>query len=140
MARINFFVEDIDFKLPFPRKTSNWIKSVVHKEKKQIKELNYIFCSDEHLRQINLTYLKHKTYTDIVTFDNTEDESVLEGDIFISIDRVKENAKKFDTLFLDELNRVMIHGALHLIGYSDKSVKAKTLMRKKEDACLSLRK
>lgn len=101
--------------------------------------VNYIFCSDDYLREINIQYLKHKTYTDIVTFNyGTTDQ--IEGDIFISVDRVKENAQKFNTELETELHRVIIHGVLHLIGYSDKSKTEKALMREKEDTYLSLRK
>jgi probable rRNA maturation factor len=140
MAQVNFFIEDIDFKVPYPRKTSAWIKASVEKERKVLKELNYIFCSDSHLLDINREYLNHHTLTDIITFDSRDQPKEIAGDIFISIERVAENAKKFRTDFLDELHRVMIHGALHLIGYSDKSSEAKIQMRKKEDRYLSLRK
>jgi probable rRNA maturation factor len=139
MAQINFFTEDIDFSIPLPRKTSNWIKAALIKEKKKLKEVNYIFCSDDYLLQINQNYLNHSTLTDIVTFDTSEVKNQIAGDIFISIPRVKENAEEFGTSFRDELNRVMIHGVLHLMGYSDKSKEAKVRMRKKEDAYLSLR-
>jgi probable rRNA maturation factor len=139
MAIVNFFSEDISFKLPNSRKVSTWIQSVIKNEKRHVKELNYIFCSDDHLRQINIQYLNHHSFTDIITFDTSEDPDQLEGDIFISIDRVKENAQKFDVSFLDELNRVIIHGVLHLLGYSDKTLANRREMRKKEDAYLSLR-
>jgi probable rRNA maturation factor len=139
MAQINFFTEDIDFSIPLPRKTSNWLKAALIQEKKELKELNYIFCSDDYLLQINKNYLNHSTLTDIVTFDTSEVKNQIAGDIFISIPRVKENAKKFSVSFKDELNRVMIHGVLHLVGYPDKSKEAKVRMRKKEDAYLSLR-
>src|SRR4051812_23226000 len=121
MAQINFFTEDIDFRIPLPRKTSKWIKASLLREKKNLRELNYIFCSDNYLLQINQTYLNHSTLTDIVTFDTSEAKNQIAGDIFISIPRIKENAEKFGVSFNDELNRVMIHGMLHLIGYSDKS-------------------
>lgn len=138
MACINFFAEGTDFKIPRPRKTASWIEETIKKEKKKVKALNYIFCTDEYLRFINIEYLNHKTYTDIITFNNSDSE-LLEGDIFISLERVKENAIKFRTDFIDELHRVVIHGALHLIGYSDKTQTAKIVMRNKEDAYLSLR-
>jgi probable rRNA maturation factor len=137
---IHFFTESITFKLPHPRKTTAWIKLVTQKEKRTIKEINYIFCSDAYLLQLNQDFLNHNTLTDIITFDNSEDKKNLEGEIYISIDRVKENALKFETSFEDELHRVMIHGVLHLIGYKDKKPADKTQMRKKEEACLSLRK
>ena len=140
MSSIKFFTEDIDFKLPHPRKTSSWIKSTIEKEKKKLANLSYIFCSDEYLFEINVEYLRHKTYTDIITFDMSEGSGVIEGDIFISIHRVKENSEKLGVHFDEELHRVIIHGALHLIGYSDKTTTQKSTMRRKEDAYLSLRK
>ena len=139
MASINFFSEKIRFKLPSERKTSNWIKSVIKKEGFSISEINFIFCSDERLSEINLQYLNHKTLTDIITFDYSV-EHQLQGDIFISIPRVKENALKFKVDLDSELHRVIIHGVLHLIGFSDNSKSEKATMREKEDACLSLRK
>lgn len=138
MARVNFFTEDISFKIPFPRKTSKWISDTISKENSILKQLNYILCSDEYLQEINLEYLNHKSLTDIITFDNSEESGQIEGDIFISIDRVKENAEKFKVPFENELLRVIIHGALHLIGYSDKTDSEKKVMRKKEDTYLSL--
>jgi probable rRNA maturation factor len=138
MALVNYFSEDINFDIPNPRKTARWIKGAVIRERKSLKEINYIFCSDEYLLKINQFYLNHSTLTDIVTFDSSE-KSCLAGDIFISIPRVIENAKKFEVSLKDELHRVMIHGVLHLMGYSDKSKAEKTKMRKKEDAYLSLR-
>lgn len=139
MAKVNFFSESIDFKLPHPRKTAAWISDVVKKEGKQLKELNYIFCSDEYLLSINQDYLNHNTFTDIVTFDNSEGDRVIEGDIFISIDRVNENAGKFKVDVDVELHRVIVHGALHLMGYKDKSKLEKSKMRELEDVYLNLR-
>jgi rRNA maturation RNase YbeY len=139
VAAIRFFSEGISFKMDFPKKKTLWIKEVAKKEKKAIKEINYIFCSDEFLLQLNQGFLNHKTLTDIITFDNSEGKKALEGEIYISIERVQENAIKFNTEFEDELHRVMIHGVLHLIGYKDKKPSEKALMRKKEEACLSLR-
>lgn len=136
---IRFFSEETDFRLPQPRKTSTWVKAIIKIEKATLNELNYIFCSDEYLREINLQYLNHTSFTDIVTFDNSDGSGVIEGDIFISIERIRENAEKFKTSFDEELHRVMIHGVFHLLGYSDKSIRAKNLMRKKEDGALSLR-
>jgi rRNA maturation RNase YbeY len=140
MPSIRFFEEDIAFQIPHPRKTSTWIKAAIAKEKRTLGELNFIFCSDQHLREMNIQYLNHHTFTDIVTFDNSEEKGLISGDIFISIDRVTENAQKFKTTFDHELHRVLIHGVLHLIGYSDKGTEKKVTMRKKEDAYLSLRK
>jgi len=99
--------------------------------------LNYIFCSDTYLHKINLEYLKHDTLTDIITFDYSEKKQI-SGDIFISIDRIKENAPKFNQSTDIELNRVLIHGVLHLLGYKDKTPKEKETMRAKEDFYLTL--
>jgi len=140
MPAINFFCEDVDFKLKHPRKTSTWIKESILKEKRILQGLNYIFCSDQYLLQMNQEYLNHKTLTDIITFDNAETAKTIEGDIFISIDRVTENAEKFDRPFDEELHRVLIHGVLHLVGYGDKDPASKAKMRKKEDTYLALRK
>ena len=137
MTPIQFFVEQNQFKLPNPRKISSWIKLVIKKEKYTLGSITYIFCSDEYLRELNIQYLKHKTYTDIITF-NYGLKKVIDGEIYISIDRIKENAEKFGIEFNTELRRVIIHGVLHLIGYNDKSKTEKALMRKKEDTCLSL--
>jgi probable rRNA maturation factor len=140
MVAILFFYEDIRFSLEKPRKTSNWIKLVAKREKREVLNVSYIFCSDAYLLQLNQQYLHHNTLTDIITFDYSEGAKPLEGEIYISIERVKENAQKFKVSFQDELDRVMIHGVLHLIGYKDKKPADKALMRKKEEACLSLRK
>jgi probable rRNA maturation factor len=138
MPSIRFFCEDRTIKLPKPRKTTSWIKSVIESESYELLHLNYIFCSDDYLRQINVEYLHHVTFTDIVTFDNSEEDGKVEADIFISIDRVKENSMTFARPFQEELHRVLIHGVLHLMGYKDKDPRQKAEMRKKEDAYLSL--
>jgi rRNA maturation RNase YbeY len=109
-----------------------WLKDAAKAEGFKIGELNYIFCSDVYLLDINQKYLGHDTLTDIVTFDNSEDPKMIEGDIFISIERVRENALKFDTA-ASELKRVMIHGLLHLAGYKDKDKAQKELMTIKEN-------
>ena len=140
MGSVHFFVEEIHFKVPNPRKTSSWIKEAIASENKELGELNLIFCSDEYLHKINHRYLNHNSLTDIITFDNSDRKGTIEGDIFISIDRVKENSITFQTGFAQELNRVIIHGVLHLIGYSDKSAGQRSKMRIKEDAYLSLHK
>ena len=138
MPDINFFQEEIRYKLPHPRITSRWIRSVAESEKSSVALINFIFCSDKYLKNINLEYLSHDTFTDIITFDYGDSDGI-QGDVFISIERVKENAQKFETHFEQELHRVMVHGVLHLLGYTDKTKAAKSLMRKKEDAYLSLR-
>ena len=101
-------------------------------------ELNFIFCNDQYLLEINQQYLNHNTYTDIITFNHSDDKGTIEGDIFISLDRVAENSSTLDIPFELELHRVMIHGVLHLVGYSDKTTPQKNEMRKKEDESLSL--
>ncbi len=138
MSRVNFFSHEIRFKPKAPRKICSWINKVVEAEGATIKEINYVFCSDSYLLSLNQGFLKHNTLTDIITFDNSEEPSTLEGEIYISIERVKENAEKYEETFENELSRVMIHGVLHLLGYKDKKTPEKALMRKKEEACLSL--
>lgn len=139
MASITFFSEGIDFKISKPRATKNWIQKVVKKEKHKLSSLSYIFCSDEFLSNLNRQYLNHDTLTDIITFNYSIEPASLQGEIYISIPRVKENSKLFDTDFDEELHRVIIHGVLHLLGYGDKKPTEKAQMRKKEEACLSLR-
>ncbi|MEQ9466879.1 MAG: rRNA maturation RNase YbeY [Ekhidna sp.] len=135
---IQFFAEHTDFSLSNEGVISKWIKEIIHSHKYSLSEINYIFCSDEYLLEVNQRHLDHDYYTDIITFDNSDEQGVIESDIFISIDRVRENAVNQNERFENELNRVMIHGVLHLLGYSDKSKDEKKAMREKEDACLSL--
>jgi rRNA maturation RNase YbeY len=130
---ICFFNEEISFNLKNKTIIRSWINQTIIQEKHQLEELNFIFCSDNYLLKINKEYLNNDTYTDIITFDNSSLPHEIIGDIFISIDRVKENAKSFDTTFINELNRVIIHGVLHLLGYKDKSKNDKALMTQKED-------
>ena len=137
---IRFFSEEIDFKIKKPRKLALWLRSTAEKEKRSIDDITYIFCSDEYLLRLNQQFLKHNTLTDIITFDYSEGRKALAGEIYISIDRIADNAFKFKNPFEDELHRVMVHGVLHLIGYKDKKSTEKAMMRKKEEACLSLRK
>ena len=129
---INFFNEDIDFKLQQKNNYKSWLKKVAEKEGFKIKDLNYIFCSDVYLHKINVDYLDHDTFTDIITFDNSEDEITIEGDIFVSIERVRENSYTLKTVFDEELKRVIVHGLLHLCGYDDHSVEDKAEMRRLE--------
>jgi len=135
---IHFFQEDVSFLPENSEELIRWIGQMALDKGYAIRMLNYIFCSDEYLLQINLQYLDHNYYTDIITFDHSEDEKDIEADVFISIDRIKENAVSQETVFQRELSRVMIHGLLHLIGYEDKTDQDKLVMREKEDACLSL--
>lgn len=129
---IHFCTEDITFSLKEKLKHKAWLNEVAKQEGKKILELTYVFCSDEYLLQINQEYLNHDTLTDIVTFDNSEDPKKIEGDIFISIERVRENGNKLGTSET-ELERVMVHGLLHLLGYLDKKKEDKALMTEKED-------
>jgi probable rRNA maturation factor len=138
-APIEFIAEDIEFSLIDQDKIKDWINRIILKHGHQLENLTYIFCSDEYLHQINLEYLDHDTYTDIITFNNADEPSIVESDIFISIERVKENAEALNTTFIDELHRVMIHGVLHLIGFDDKSPELKQKMQQEEDLSLSLR-
>ena len=136
---ILFFSEGINFHLSKPRITASWIQNAIKKEKRKNHSLNYVFCSDEYLKKLNKQYLKHKTLTDILTFNYSNDPNSIQGEIYISVERVKENATKFEQSFDKELHRVMIHGVLHLLGYNDKSAPDRALMREKEEAYLSLR-
>ena len=139
MPTIQFFEEDITYKLKNKTAVRQWITETIHHEGFKLKELTYIFCSDDYLLQINRQYLNHDTYTDIITFDNSETDKLIVGDIFISIERIRENALKFNTAEADELHRVIIHGALHLLGYKDKTAIAKKKMTEKEDFYLNKR-
>jgi probable rRNA maturation factor len=122
-----------------PVRIRQWLKRIAAQEEKGIMALNYIFMNDEELLKLNMDYLNHDTYTDIITFDNAEAGALkIEGDIFISLERVAANAQKFNTTFENELLRVLAHGLLHLCGYKDKKQSDKMLMRKKEDDSLNL--
>lgn len=136
---IHFFSEDISFTLKEKNKVRNWIKNTIRSEGKKLKELNFIFCSDAYLLEINKQYLNHDTFTDIVTFDNSESPDLIIGDVFISIERTRENASKYKVAEKDELHRIIIHGTLHLIGYKDKTKSDKSLMTEKEDHHLAMR-
>ncbi|MFD2786902.1 rRNA maturation RNase YbeY [Hymenobacter rubripertinctus] len=136
---IEFLVEDVEFELADAQDLTSWIERVAQVHEYEIVQLTYVFCSDEYLHKVNVEYLDHDTYTDVITFDNADDADIIEGDIFISVDRVRENATTHGVSFRDELHRVMIHGVLHLLGYADKDLLSQTAMRKKEDDCLLLR-
>ena len=126
------FNSETSFTLKNQKKLLKWISDVISSEGLQVGEINYIFCDDSYLNKINQEFLNHDTFTDIISFDYTLGKEV-GGDIFISIERVLENAEKFNEVFETELHRVMIHGILHFMGYKDKTKKEKTLMRTKED-------
>lgn len=136
-SAINFFSEEISFELENEVKTSEWILKTITDESKIPGEINYIFCSDEYLHKMNVEHLDHDTLTDIITFNYCVEE-LINTDIFISIDRVKDNAITFKTSFESELSRVIIHGVLHLVGYDDKTEEDKITMRAKEDFYLTL--
>lgn len=134
---INFNYET-DFKLENEVIISNWISSVIQSENCNEGEINYIFCDDKYLHKINLEYLNHDTLTDIISFDYSIGKN-LQGDIFISVERVVENAKDFEVSFKDELDRVLVHGILHYCGYKDKSDSDAKVMRDKENFYLNMR-
>ncbi|MDT0606266.1 rRNA maturation RNase YbeY [Croceitalea rosinachiae] len=134
--KIEFHYET-DFKLDVEEGYSDWISRIIAKEKAVLGELNYIFCNDTYLLNVNEQYLGHDTFTDIITFDYVEGNTI-SGDIFISIERVIENAAKYEVGFAVELQRVMSHGVLHLLGYNDKAEEEQTLMKSKENEMMEL--
>ena len=135
---IHFFSEEIPYTLKEKLNRKRWLTKIATNAGFKIKELNYVFCSDEYLYQMNRDYLKHDTYTDIITFYNSEKKDDIEGDIFISIDRVRENAKTLAQEVETEMNRVLAHGLLHLMGYKDKTQEEAALMRLKEEESIKL--
>jgi rRNA maturation RNase YbeY len=135
---INFFSEEIRFVLPKKGNSRDWIKAIFRRERKKYGIINFIFCNDAFLLDINEKYLNHNTFTDIITFDLSTDKKFITADIYISIERVKENAKTFKSPFKVELFRVMSHGVLHLIGYNDKSHQEALIIREREDFYISL--
>lgn len=135
---VSFFTEDIRFNFKQKRFTSKWLRFVAESESRKLGDISVIFCSDNYILDVNLKYLQHDYYTDIITFDYCEG-NVLSGDLFISIDSVRENASFYGTEFETELNRVIVHGVLHLIGYDDHSEQDVAVMRSKEDYYLSQR-
>ena len=132
---INFNYE-LDFKLTNEEELSKWISSVISSEQFREGDINYIFCDDKYLHKLNVEFLNHDTLTDIISFDYTVGKE-LHGDVYISIERVKENARDFKVSFEDELNRVLVHGVLHYCGYKDKSDEDVRTMRGKENYYLS---
>ena len=130
------FHSETEFSINNEDNISEWICRTIASEDKSVGEINYIFCNDDYLHALNLKYLNHDTLTDIISFDYSLGNE-LHGDIYISVERVADNAKDFKTEFYDELMRVMIHGILHFCGYKDKSDKQKIEMRQKEDFYLS---
>ncbi len=134
---IFFHTEDISFALESESTTSNWLLKLVESHNKKVGELNYIFCSDDYLLKMNQEHLKHDYFTDIITFDYCEDDWI-SGDLFISIDRTNENAKTFGKTQINELNRVIAHGLLHLLGFKDKTAEDIAEMRSMEERALSM--
>lgn len=135
--KVRFFYTYRGYYIKESGKISKHIELIFKEEGKKLAGLNYIFCSDKDLLTINKKYLKHNYHTDIVTFNLSERRGIIQGESYISIDRVKTNAANFNVSFRNELLRVVFHGALHLCGYNDKTIKEINLMRKKEDYYLS---
>lgn len=127
-----FIHYECSFRLSQEKQHSSWIRNSIQSEKKSVRELNFIFCNDEYLLKKNQEFLNHDTLTDIITFDYSENQAI-SGDIFISVQRVKENAITFAEPFDVEMRRIMIHGVLHLVGYKDKSMEDKRIMTEKEN-------
>jgi probable rRNA maturation factor len=136
---IYFFKEGIRFRLYYPEELKMWILSAGKAYRYSIQNINYIFCSDRYLLKLNKRFLNHNYFTDIITFNNSTQKKKLVADIYISIDRVKANAKKLDISFNEELHRMLIHGMLHLLGHDDKDEKKRSEMKKAEDLWLSKR-
>ena len=138
MVLVNFFYKKKEKLLFNKDHVRLWLKDVIKKENKKLGCVNFIYCSDGYLLDLNKTYLKHNDLTDVITFNFSENEKTIEGDVYISTDRVRENSKKFSETFVSELLRTMIHGVLHLMGHNDKKTKDKELMRGLEDEFLKL--
>lgn len=135
---IRYFTEDIKFEFKSKAFNNKWLRLVAQSEIRKIGDINIIFCSDNYILDVNMRYLQHDYFTDIITFDYCE-KNVLSGDLFISIDSVRENSVFYGTDFKDELNRVMVHGLLHLIGYDDHTPEDINMMRSKENYYLEVR-
>jgi len=133
---IAFFNENVEFQLLNSKQIKNWISIVIKRHKKKVGDINFIFCSDKYLLQINIDYLKHNYFTDIITF-NYNESHYISSDIFISIDTVMYNAKEYNVPFEHELKRVMVHGILHLLGFDDKTSSQQIEMSQKEDEALN---
>ncbi len=135
---VSYFLQDIDFVFKHKRLNNSWLKLVAESEIKKLGNINIIFCSDNYILDVNVKYLGHDYFTDIITFDYCE-KDILSGDLFISIGTVRDNAEFYKTEFNDELNRVIVHGLLHLIGYDDHTPEEQKIMREKENYYLELR-
>jgi rRNA maturation RNase YbeY len=136
---VRFYEQEVKSKLKDRRRLSTYLQSLIRRQKPQVKDvqLTYIFCKDGYLLEINREYLKHETLTDIITFDLTEEPEIMQGEVYISIERVKENAEKYKVEYEQELHRVIFHGALHLCGFKDKQKGDKERMHQEEDLCLN---
>lgn len=134
---ISFYTEDIKYTLKHKTLLKHWLNGTIEEEGYELGQLNFILCSDAYLLRINQEYLDHDDYTDVITFDNSDIPKTIIGDIFISLDRIMENAQVYQSTTYQELCRVMVHGTLHLLGYKDKTAAAKKLMTTKEDSYLS---
>ena len=137
-SRIHFHYQVAPFYFPARTEIKIFLAAIFRKEKRKLKGLSYVFCTDNFLLGLNQQFLQHDTLTDIISFELSPKDQDVEGEIYISIDRIRENATTFRSGFLNELHRVMIHGALHLCGYKDKSKKEQVLMRSMEDKYLGL--
>ena len=135
---VSYYTQDIDFKFKNKAANNQWLKVVAESEIRRLGQISIIFCSDNYILDINMKYLQHDYFTDIITFDYCKGDK-LSGDLFISIDSVRENARLYDVDFQEELYRVIVHGVLHLIGYDDHTKAQKAQMKDKEDYYLSLR-
>lgn len=134
---IEFYNEDVALPNINPKNINLWISSIIKNHKKKVGDISFIFCSDNYLIQINRDYLNHDYFTDIITF-NYNNNIIISGDIYISIDTVKNNAVDYDVTFENELNRVIVHGILHLIGFDDKTDEQQTIMTQKENEALNI--
>lgn len=138
-SNIQFFKEGVSFRIPGKKFLGKWIVSACRGENAKPGSINIIFCSDRYLLKLNSEYLNHHYFTDVITFDHSEGEDTISGDIYISVDRVRSNARRYGCSFRDELHRVIIHGSLHLTGYRDDTQKRKEEMRRREDYWLKCR-
>lgn len=132
-SKVNFFSEDVKSNIKCKKALKDFIELIFESEKKSLESINYIFCTDKMLRKISKEYLNHDYFTDIITFNLSKPRKPIVSEVYISIDRIKENAKDFGVTYKSELHRILFHGALHLCGYSDKTQSDKILMREKED-------
>ena len=136
---VRFYEQEVKSGLKDRRKLSTYLQSLIRRQKTQVKDVQlvYVFCDDDYLVEINMDYLNHATLTDIITFDLSEEPETLQGEVYISTERVRENAGKYKVTYEMELHRVIFHGALHLCGFKDKKKADKERMRQEEDLCLS---